>query len=293
MKAHERTRFSRNVLLILTIFIALAMPASSSEPEAGKQGAPIDKILGFSGGLAGICSNGKWGFINISGQTAIKFMFKEAGSFNEDLAPARADKQKWGYINKKGLFVINPKYDDARPFSSGLAPVKKGNLWGFINSKGKLVHDYAFEDLKGFYYGLAPAKRVGKWGFIDSKGRFVLKRQWLDAGEFREGLAPVKDLENQWGYIDTKGNNYIETQFDEAMEFSERLGAVKVESKWGFVNYKENTGLIPSSNRQGVFPKGSRLSKRTASGDMSIPGVMRSYLSYMMRRQTSPTTWRL
>ncbi len=259
MKKNSGRIFSSYIslfLILMSVFVLAEPLNAAGAVSENKAGGSVQGILSFSGGLAGVCSGGQWGFINTAGLVAIKFIFKEVSSFNADLAPARVDKQKWGYINKKGLFVINPRFDAARPFSSGLAPVKKGNLWGFIDTKGRLVHDYAYEDLKGFYYGLAPAKRVGKWGFIDKNGRFAIKRQWLEAGEFREGLAPVKDLENQWGYIDTKGNIYIETQFDDAMEFSERLAPVKVESKWGFVSYKGKYRINPQFDQARQFSEG-------------------------------------
>ncbi len=234
------------MLACLILFIALTPFALFAEPvEDPDKVTTAEKLLSFAGGLAGVSSGGQWGFINTAGKVVIKFIFKEIGSFNADLAPARVDKQKWGYINKKGLYVINPKYDGARPFSDGLAPVKKGQAWGMIDKKGRLIIDYSYQDLKSFNSGLAPAKRVNKWGFINKKNKFVLDRVWLDAGEFQEGLAPVKDLENQWGYIDTKGKIYIETQFDEAGEFSEGLAPVRVENKWGFVNYKGQYKINP------------------------------------------------
>ncbi len=233
-------------IICLILFIMFACPPIGAEPVVQPETASTaEKLLNFAGGLAGISSGGQWGFINTAGKVVIKFIFKEIGSFDTDLAPARVDKEKWGYINKKGLYVINPKYDGARPFRGGYAPVKKGNAWGMIDKKGRLIIDYSYQDLKGFNSGLAPAKRVGKWGFINKKNKFVLERVWLDAGEFQEGLAPVKNLENQWGFIDTNGELYIEAQFDEAGEFSEGLAPVRVESKWGFVDYKGRYKVNP------------------------------------------------
>lgn len=42
---------------------------------------------------------------------------------------------KAGFINTKGKEVIPFVYDDADSFSEGLAPVKNNELWGFINKK--------------------------------------------------------------------------------------------------------------------------------------------------------------
>ncbi|HEY9162860.1 MAG TPA: WG repeat-containing protein [Desulfomonilia bacterium] len=237
---------SWKISLLIILLLVSSLSVHAAEP-AGKPEtvSTVEKLLSFAGGLAGVSSGGQWGFINTAGKVVIKFIFKEIGSFDTDLAPARVDKEKWGYINKKGLYVINPKYDGARPFRGGYAPVKKGNAWGMIDKKGRLVIDYSYQDLKGFNSGLAPAKRVGKWGFINKKNKFVLERLWLDAGEFQEGLAPVKNLENQWGFIDTNGELYIEAQFDEAGEFSEGLAPVRVESKWGFVDKKGRYKINP------------------------------------------------
>jgi hypothetical protein len=243
----------RNVLLGLVLFLLGIMPASyAQEDNENNAIGPVEKIVSFSSGLAGISLGGYWGYIDAFGKIVIKPIFREVGLFSANYAPARVD-EKWGYINRKGLFVINPTFDQARPFSGGLAPVRKQNLWGVINTNGKVVHDYSFDDLKSFGQGLAPAKRLGKWGFINTEGKFVIKRAWLDAGEFSEGLAPVENLENHWGYINTDGRTTIEYQFDDAGEFSEGLAPVRVESKWGYVNRKGKYRINPEYEQAKCF----------------------------------------
>jgi hypothetical protein len=55
---------------------------------------------------------------------------------------------------------------------------------------------------------------------------------------FDEGLAAVK-LNSKWGFIDKTGREVIPRKYDEAHDFSEGLAAVKQNSKWGFI---DNTG---------------------------------------------------
>ena len=68
--------------------------------------------------------NGRWGFVNKSGETVINPQFDHAGGFVEGLAPVRMGR--WGYVDASGQMQINPQFDKADVFSEGLAAVKFG-----------------------------------------------------------------------------------------------------------------------------------------------------------------------
>lgn len=42
------------------------------------------------------------------------------------------DEGKWGYIDKSGEFIIKPKFDDALDFCDGVAPVEVDDKYGYI-----------------------------------------------------------------------------------------------------------------------------------------------------------------
>ncbi|MCW1331420.1 WG repeat-containing protein [Campylobacter jejuni] len=71
----------------------------------------FDKVWDFSEGLAKVWLNGKIGFIDKSGEFAIKPEFDYVEGFREGLAPALLN-EKWGFIDKSGKIVIEPKFDD-------------------------------------------------------------------------------------------------------------------------------------------------------------------------------------
>ena len=77
-----------------------------------------DDAHGFYYGstLAAVCKNGKWGFIDDSGNAVIDYQFENAKSFSNNLA-AVCKNGKWGYINTSGEVVINYQFDDAFPFN--------------------------------------------------------------------------------------------------------------------------------------------------------------------------------
>lgn len=46
---------------------------------------------------------------------------------------------RYGYIDKSGNVMIDFEFEDAEKFSCGLAPVLIDGLWGFINEDGEVV----------------------------------------------------------------------------------------------------------------------------------------------------------
>ena len=108
-------------------------------------------------GWAAVKKNGKWGFINTSGEAEINYQFEDAFSFGQHLAAVRtinadadananADKsglegadiedaqtELWGYINPEGKIAIDPLFIQAKSFSNGYAPVLTELGWQFIS----------------------------------------------------------------------------------------------------------------------------------------------------------------
>ena len=57
-----------------------------------------------------------WSYIDSTGASAFGKVFEDAGPFTGDLAMVKIDG-KWGYINRKGDIVVHPDYDQAFSFS--------------------------------------------------------------------------------------------------------------------------------------------------------------------------------
>jgi hypothetical protein len=205
-------------------------------------------------GMAGIQIDGKWGFIDKTGEIIIKPQFDDARQFSEGLAcvnfGATRNKEgilvggKWGYIDKSGSIIIELQYEDVYSFSEGLAAVMINGKWGYIDKKGKIVIKPQFGSVYSFSEGLASVNIerfwLGKFGYIDKMGEYVIKPEFSVAYEFSEGLAAIKigNWESgKYGYIDKNGNIVIKPHFLAAGQFSEGLAAVYIEPfKYGFID---------------------------------------------------------
>jgi len=82
-------------------------------------------------GYAAVKRNGKWGFIDTSGEVMIDFRFDDALSFGGHLAAVRQGDY-WGYVSLLGEVVIEPEFLLAKSFSGGSAPVLTDRGWRFI-----------------------------------------------------------------------------------------------------------------------------------------------------------------
>ena len=220
---------------------------SKYSPTTIKNNSPVDSTqvkkerlysyIGiYQGGLALTLKKGskQYGFIDERGQEVIPFIYDEASSFSEGLAPVRKDF-KAGFIDKTGKEVIALEYDETYPFSEGLAPVWKDGKAGFIDKTGKEVIPLIYDYLWHFSERLAQVWKKGKGRFIDKTGKEVIALEYDGAKSFSEGLAPVRK-DGKAGFIDKTGKEVIALEYDETYPFSEGLARVRKDFKEGFID---------------------------------------------------------
>ena len=132
---------------------------------------------GFSEGLAAVLTRDGWGYIDATGRMVIapNRGFFNPGSFSEGLAPVGTSGTKMGYIDKTGRVVIEPQFDKAYEFSEGLARVHDGGKYGYIDKSGKVVVDFMFDDAQDFKSGVAVVALGERRGYIDKTGKYVWK----------------------------------------------------------------------------------------------------------------------
>ena len=163
-------------------------------------------LVAVIAGGAWYITNGSGGNDNgANGGNAMKETFKETVVDDVVLVPYRDGNGKWGFIDKSGNEVVPCKYDDASSFSEGLAFVELDGKYGFIDKSGNEVVPCTYDQAYSFSEGLAHVKLDGKWGFIDKSGNEVVPCKYDHANRFSEGLAFV-ELDGRYFYIDKNGN---------------------------------------------------------------------------------------
>jgi hypothetical protein len=184
--------------------------------------------------------DGKWGYIDSKGNTAIQFQFKGAMPFSEGLAIVSTDSSEKPYacIDTAGnvVFYLNPEWEYMNQFSEGLASLKdsKADKYGYVDTKGNVAIPFQFSSAADFSEGLASVELYGAsgltFGFINTKGKFVISADANMKFSFSDGLASVlvRDANNMpfFGYIDFSGKLVIQPKYKKAGKFSEGLAFV-------------------------------------------------------------------
>lgn len=206
----------------------------------------------FSEGLAAVGIEGKWGFIDKSGNEVVPLKYGYADEFSEGLACVsltnKYKKDKYGFIDKSGNEVVPLKYDWAGSFSEGLAMVKLDGRWSFIDKLGNEILQLSNGDGENFSEGLAMVGSRGivsfgyyfdQYGFVDRLGNEVVPLKYSSASSFREGFAHVSNFGSH-GFIDKSGNTVVPLKYDSAGSFSEGLAPVNLDGRWGFIDMSGN-----------------------------------------------------
>jgi ankyrin repeat protein len=174
----------------------------------------FDQASAFREGLAQVRDGKQCGYIDRSGNWAIKPQHKVCGSFSEGRAyfrvedkPKKGDR-RYGFIDTTGQVVIEARFDDVGDFSDGLAAVEIGDRWGFIDRDGRISIEPQFLDARSFGGEVAPVRAetgkskyglpVRKWGFIDTSGEFVSEPTWYEAFQPEDGMARVQMDDKYW-----------------------------------------------------------------------------------------------
>ena len=203
----------------------------------------------FHEGLCLVRKDGKWGYINNTGQNIIACQFDEAYPFKDGFAIV-INKGLYGIIEKSGELVVPCKYDKISEYSEGLAFIEKRGKCGYVDTTGNEVIPCKYDYAHSFKDGLARvSNKDGKGGYINKSGDEIIPLIHMNIGDFSEGLAEFTKLKNflfyRHGFIDKNGTEVIPCQFEQVgAAFREGLCAFKKGDKWGYIN-RNGTVVIP------------------------------------------------
>ncbi|MBS1995442.1 MAG: WG repeat-containing protein [Cyanobacteria bacterium SZAS LIN-2] len=177
-------------------------------------GPNIDTQGSFSNNLLAVQSGRRTQYWNKQGKQAFARSFDSGMDFSQGLAAVKDGR--WGFIDGTGQFVIANNYDYALSFSEGLAAVLVGRYWGFVNQRGEVVIEPIYEKVLPFSNGLALVKLRDKVGYLDNNGHLSIPAVFDSGRSFSEGLAEVGFLDNEKHelrlcYINTSGKVCIDT----------------------------------------------------------------------------------
>lgn len=175
---------------------------------------------------------------------------------NTKLWPAYSSSEKlWGYINESGEWAIKPQFTAAYYFSCERAVIQVANKkYYYIDTNGNYINGNAtFTDCFSFENNYAVVKDdKGIYGLIDRNCNFVIQPMYYYLGNVASnGLMLCQASSGgKLGYINTNNDKIIDYQFDDAYGFYNGTAVVFMGDL-----YTGAMGLIDASGKYVVTPK--------------------------------------
>ncbi|MCS7258389.1 MAG: WG repeat-containing protein [candidate division WOR-3 bacterium] len=229
---------------------------------------------------------GKYGFINDSGEVVIPLIYEDAYNFTEGLAAVKYSN-KWGYIDTGGNVHLNFQYDMASEFNSGVAkvilPEYETNPIAKMLTPFKmlLTMDEKYTLIDRYGNIIVPANTYRYIAFRGTENPYERIHAnvdlWGSTDIFNNGLAFVGKKINKdtvkYGFIDKTGKLVIDCIYDDVESFQNGLARVKKDGKWGLITTNNKWVTKPEYDFIGVFSESLALFEKNGKyGYMDTEG---------------------
>lgn len=195
-----------------------------------------DKVESFSDGLAQVCVNDAWGYIDSSDHLVIAPVYQYSRPFSHGTAAVY--QGGWKFIDKSGRVVGTTPYyvlrveKDVAKVSDRTRLTDEGKC-GLVKTDGTVLARPVYDDVEFPHEGLFEARKGGKWGFVDLTGKVVIPFRYEASQYFKDGYAAVKE-NGKWEFVDRQGRIAVPLEYENAyfVEPGGRTAQVKKDGRW-------------------------------------------------------------
>jgi hypothetical protein len=216
----------------------------------------------FSENLAAVLVDGKWGFIDTTGDFVIQPRFEDRGEnqlswnrlnstsglrtrslhslywfyFFENGQTWVCENGRCGIIDTTGNYILKPQYEmDSYMYNGTLTWFKQNGKFGILNMMGSVVVSAEHDSIGPFMlfsnrwiwveYG-------GKWALMDYHGKMHIKPLYSVVRSYPTHTWIAYN--GRWGLVDSSGTVIIDP-FIDSIEFGGKYMPVKQNGKWGYL----------------------------------------------------------
>ncbi|WP_291782837.1 WG repeat-containing protein [Cecembia sp.] len=174
---------------------------------------------------------------------------------NEGLFPALKDG-KYGFIDKSGNWIIPAQFDGVKKFTEGLAAFQENGQWGVIDRQGQIISRAIFNHVADFKRGFAVVKIGNKQNILDRNGQLL-----LEEGYERISLGAdnyfISEENEKFGLIAPDGKEIVPPKFEELRREDLNRVLVRVGDKFGIMD-ENGDYLLPIYYKSIVFDQGAK-----------------------------------
>jgi hypothetical protein len=134
------------------------------------------------------------------------------GEGKEGYFPARKNG-KFGYLNGTGQWIIAPTLSEVGTFSEKISTYRNGPTWGVLSSEGKMLSEARWEEIKPFSGGHAIATLTGKQYLIRPTGELATPDGFDKISRLKEGYYLVEN-DKKSGLLNAAALPLVPVEFD-------------------------------------------------------------------------------
>ncbi len=181
--------------------------------------------------LFAVRRNGRFGYINASGDIIVEIRYDNAIRFSDGLG-CLIDGDLTHVVDQTGAILLSLKgVEPVGSFCSGYLVAVRGGKFGIFNKRGKVVVDFIFDLIStNIYKEIANAVLQNQFGLLHTSGDWVSKSEWGIISEWCHDSLITSVEESNSGavrLIDKQGSYVSDRKF--AQGWSESCGVLPVE----------------------------------------------------------------
>lgn len=200
-----------------------------------------------------IIQNGKYGLMDTKTKVfVIPPTYEEAEIYDDSYSLVKKDG-KYGFINHSGEMITKLEYSVAKHHNDKLILVQKDDKFTFLDKNILSGRQFDFAGtpefteeydmvISSYTDGYSIVMLGGKYGYIDENGEKVIPLMYDEVTLFNGQFAAVK-MDNKWGAIDKGNGKMIDFKYQEMRCFDGKNTVVRKGKKWGIIDIEEKPVL--------------------------------------------------
>jgi len=214
----------------------------------------FEELSRFVNGYAPAKQDGKWGFIDLTGEFVCPPKYDDIESYAFEGFPARVivDNKK-GYIDRSGNFIVKPEFEEIYLTKHGVFIAQKDKQWMHLGKNGERLNEQVYDSIDGatlWGSGYDIVYKNGKSGLVDSLGKPATSVIYDEIYEIFGDIFAKKD--SRWGVLGKNDEWIIKPEFDIIYEFYNGLAIAQLYGAWGLLK-KDGTWKIKNDYDELVF----------------------------------------
>jgi hypothetical protein len=208
----------------------------------------FDRLGDFKNGFAYYLNGSSYGFVSRAGLTS-RARYQWISDFDENKLAVIKLNNMFGLVNENDSIVLQPQYDQVLKAENNIFVVVKNNKYGFYSGKGCFVNDIDLDYKKelpvSFYTNgkLFKLLKKNKQALADINGKMTIDYDAYEEVNFAQSNMIRIKRKGKYGFVDRKLSLVIPCKYTSATDFNDGLSICTLKQETFLINTKGETIL--------------------------------------------------